>query len=60
MAGNMSLEQGNTDKIVEYIDESRRMGLDVLPPNINTSNYRFYQLVYYSQSRYGLGGIRDG
>ena len=41
MAGNMSLEQGNTDKIVEYIDEARRMGLDVAPPDINTSGVTF-------------------
>ena len=41
MAGNMSLEQGNTDKIVEYIEESRRIGLDVRPPDINTSGVRF-------------------
>ncbi|HLX62620.1 MAG TPA: DNA polymerase III subunit alpha [Planctomycetota bacterium] len=41
MAGNMSLEQGNTGKVVEYIDESRRMNLDVLPPDINKSGLRF-------------------
>ncbi|HEY3324014.1 MAG TPA: DNA polymerase III subunit alpha [Planctomycetota bacterium] len=41
MAGNMSLEQGNTDKIVEYIDESRRMGLKVKAPDINLSGVTF-------------------
>ncbi|MCY3022331.1 MAG: DNA polymerase III subunit alpha [Planctomycetota bacterium] len=40
MAGNMSLEE-KTEKIVEYIEESRRIGLDVLPPDINTSGTRF-------------------
>ena len=41
MAGNMSLEQGDTDKIVLYIEECRHMGLGVLPPDINTSGARF-------------------
>src|SRR5437868_4228200 len=37
MAGIMSLEQGKTEKVVEYIDESRRIGLDVLAPEVNKS-----------------------
>jgi DNA polymerase-3 subunit alpha len=41
MAGNMSLEQGDTDKIVLYMEECRRMGLDVRPPDINTSGAHF-------------------
>jgi DNA polymerase-3 subunit alpha len=57
MAGNMSLEQGNTDKIVEYIDESRRMGLDVLPPNINTSGIRF-GIEDDVKLRFSLGAIK--
>jgi len=57
MAGNMSLEQGNTDKIVEYIDESRRMGLDVLPPNINTSGVRF-GIENDTMLRFSLGAIK--
>src|SRR5262249_11635495 len=57
MAGNMSLEQGNTDKVVEYIDESRRMGLDVLPPNINTSGIRF-GVENDTLLRFSLGAIK--
>jgi len=57
MAGNMSLEQGNTDKIVEYIDESRRMGLDVLPPDINSSAKNF-GIENDRLLRFSLGAIK--
>ncbi|HYG73574.1 MAG TPA: DNA polymerase III subunit alpha [Planctomycetota bacterium] len=57
MAGNMSLEQGKTDKVVEYIDESRRMGLDVLPPDINSSGIRF-GIENDTLLRFSLGAIK--
>ncbi len=41
MAALMTFEMSNTDKIVEYIDECRRMGIKVLPPDINTSENDF-------------------
>ena len=37
MAALMTFEVSNTDKIVEYIEECRRMNIAVLPPDINTS-----------------------
>lgn len=57
MAGNMSLEQGKTDKIVEYIDESRRIGLDVLSPDINKSGIRF-GIENDTLLRFSLGAIK--
>ena len=57
MAGNMSLEQGNTDKIVEYIDEARRMGLDVAPPDINTSGVTF-TIEGEHLLRFSLGAVK--
>ena len=57
MASVMSADLDNTDKIVTLIDECREMGLSVLPPDINQSNYRFTAsadgLVFY-----GLGAIK--
>ncbi|MEW6252257.1 MAG: DNA polymerase III subunit alpha, partial [Planctomycetota bacterium] len=41
MAALLTYESGNTDKIAEYIDECRRMGIDVLPPNVNVSEEAF-------------------
>ncbi len=37
MAAVMTAEYGDTDKIVAAIEECKRMGLVVLPPNINAS-----------------------
>src|SRR5262249_39727950 len=41
MAALLTFEMGNTDKVVEYIDECRRMGLKVLPPDVNHSDKDF-------------------
>lgn len=57
MAGIMSLEQGKTDKIVEYIDESRRIGLDVLAPEVNNSGIRF-GIENDKKLRFSLGAIK--
>ena len=57
MAGNLSLEQGNSDKVVEYIDDSRRIGLDVLAPDINASGIRF-GIENDRMLRFSLGAIK--
>jgi DNA polymerase III subunit alpha len=41
MAALLTYEMGSTDKIVEYIEECRRMSLRVLPPDVNVSNKDF-------------------
>ncbi len=57
MAGILSLEQGKTEKIVEYIDESRRIGLDVLNPEVNKSGVRF-GIENDKLLRFSLGAIK--
>ncbi|MFQ6047728.1 MAG: DNA polymerase III subunit alpha, partial [Phycisphaerae bacterium] len=52
MAALLSFEMGNTNKIVEYIDECRRMGITVKPPDVNSSLMDF--TVVYPQ-RPGVG-----
>jgi DNA polymerase-3 subunit alpha len=37
MAAALSAESGNIETIAEYIEECKRMGIKVLPPNINES-----------------------
>ena len=34
-------EIGNTDKVVQYINEARELGLEVLPPDVNESGFKF-------------------
>ena len=42
MAALLTFEMGDTDKVVEYIDECRRMGIEVDPPDINISRRRLH------------------
>ncbi|KPK98435.1 MAG: DNA polymerase III subunit alpha [Omnitrophica WOR_2 bacterium SM23_72] len=41
MTALLTSERDNTDKIVEYVNEATRMGLKVLPPDINESDVLF-------------------
>jgi len=41
MAAVLSSEMGNTDKLVEYLEECARLGIEVLPPDITTGDARF-------------------
>ncbi|MFK7913596.1 MAG: DNA polymerase III subunit alpha, partial [Pseudomonadales bacterium] len=41
MAATLSADMQNTDKIVTLVDETRRMGVPLLPPCVNRSLFRF-------------------
>ncbi len=41
MAAILTLEKSNTDKVVKYVDELKRMGIKLLPPDINRSGLVF-------------------
>lgn len=41
MTGVLSLEVSNTDKIANFVSESLRMGMAILPPDINRSLLKF-------------------
>ncbi|RME36729.1 MAG: DNA polymerase III subunit alpha [Planctomycetota bacterium] len=41
MTALLSLEMSNTDKIAEYREDCREMGIAVAPPDINRSDYSF-------------------
>ena len=57
MAAVLSADMDHTDKVVTIKDECDRMGLVVLPPDINTSAYAFV-VAGERRVRYGLGAIR--
>ncbi|ORU93087.1 MAG: DNA polymerase III subunit alpha [Cycloclasticus sp. symbiont of Bathymodiolus heckerae] len=57
MAAVLSSDMDNTDKVVLFIDECREMGLDILPPDVNNSAYRF-TTNKTGQIIYGLGAIK--
>jgi DNA polymerase III subunit alpha len=55
-AALMSSVRNNTDKLVEYIDEAKKMGIRVLPPDVNASLVEF--AVVGSEIRFGLAAIK--
>jgi DNA polymerase-3 subunit alpha len=57
MAALLSSIIDNTDKVVSYIATARLMGLQVLPPSVNESRYKF-TVVSDDQIRFGLGAIK--
>ncbi|HEX6433880.1 MAG TPA: DNA polymerase III subunit alpha, partial [Gemmatimonadales bacterium] len=58
MAALLSSEIGNTDKVVQYINEARELGLEILPPDVNESGFKF-TVVGDRRIRFGLGAIRN-
>ena len=57
MASVLSSDMDNTDKVVLNIRECQRLKIEVLPPDINKSNYKFIA-VDDLQIRYGMGAIK--
>ncbi|AGA91033.1 DNA-directed DNA polymerase III PolC [Thioflavicoccus mobilis 8321] len=57
MAAVLSADMDNTDKVVGLIDECRAMGLTVIPPCINRSEYRF-TIADEGTVVYGIGAIK--
>ena len=61
MAALLSSEIGNTDRVVQYINEARELGLQVLAPDVNESGYKFTPVGAISEQRirFGLGAVRN-
>jgi len=57
MAATISSDMDNTDKVVTFLDESRAIGLKILPPDANASEFMF-EAVEPKVIRYGLGAIK--
>ncbi|HDX8444810.1 DNA polymerase III subunit alpha [Aeromonas hydrophila] len=57
MAAVMTADMDNTDKIVTLVDECQRMGLTVIPPDVNTGRYRF-SVNEEGHIVYGIGAVK--
>jgi DNA polymerase III subunit alpha len=57
MSALLTSESGNSDKIVKYINECRDMGIRVLPPDVNHSDFNFTPSD--EAIRFGLGAIKN-
>jgi DNA polymerase-3 subunit alpha len=58
MTALLSSEKDNTDKVVQYIDEAKRMGLKILPPDVNESFPQF-TVVAADTIRFGLSAVKN-
>jgi DNA polymerase III subunit alpha len=56
LAALMSCDMGTTDKVVLYLDECRKTGLQVLPPSLDESLVDFH--VTDEGIRFGLGAVK--
>jgi DNA polymerase-3 subunit alpha len=57
MAALLTSETGNTAKVVKYSNECRDMGIQVLPPDVNKSDWSFTP--DGNAIRFGLGAIKS-
>ena len=60
MAALLTSEEGNVDKIVRYIDEIKRINIEILPPSINKSCKEFSVVKNEGHDGiiFGLGAIK--
>ncbi|MXX99134.1 MAG: DNA polymerase III subunit alpha [Gammaproteobacteria bacterium] len=58
MAAVLTSEISDTDKIIDLSDECRNLGLTIIPPDINRSQYEFTE-IEGGKILYGLGAIRQ-
>lgn len=63
MAATLNSFLGNLDKIPQYIDECKLLGIEILKPEINKSDTKFTTELNTSSSqskiRFGLGSIKN-
>ena len=63
MAGLLSNEINNTDKIAVFVGECKRMGIPILPPDMNRSGLKFIPESVPNEERnairYGLAAIKN-
>ncbi|MCZ2154904.1 MAG: hypothetical protein LC114_13565 [Bryobacterales bacterium] len=57
MAALLTSETGNTAKVVKYIQECREMGIRVLAPDVNASDWNFTP--DGDAIRFGLGAVKN-
>jgi len=57
MAALLSIRMGSQEKVAQYVNEARRLGISVLPPDINESYSDF--TVVGDSIRFGLSAIKN-
>ncbi len=57
MSATLSSEMADTDKVRVFYEDSKNNNINIMPPDINLSDYRF-EPVGAHEIRYGLGAIK--
>lgn len=57
MAALLTSVEGNTDKVKLFMEECNRIGIKVLPPDVNASRINF--TVHGDEIRFGLGAVKN-
>jgi DNA polymerase-3 subunit alpha len=57
MAALLTCDMDSTDKVIKNISDCREQGIEVLPPDINTSGHSF--TVVGKSMRFGLGAVKN-
>ncbi len=57
MAASLTSEMGDTSRVMILMDECKRMGINILPPDVNESFANF--TVVNGDIRFGLGAIKN-
>jgi len=58
MAAIMTVYYSNSDKVALYIADCRRMGIEILPPDINESETHF-TVISKDRIRFGLAAVKN-
>ncbi len=58
MTALLTSEKDNTDKIVTYINEANKMGIEILSPDVNESFAKFTMVSEHS-IRFGLSAVKN-
>ncbi len=58
MAASMSTRKDNTEEVVLFLEECKRMGVDVLPPDVNESEEDF-SVTEDGAVRFGMAAIKN-
>jgi len=59
MAAMLTANMGSHRKVAEYVDECRRSGITVLPPDVNESGVTFTPIAQHGRIRFGLAAIKN-
>ncbi len=58
MCANLICDKDNTDQVIKYLGECRRLGIDILPPHVNLASTSF-SIEDDKKIRFGLGPIKN-